>query len=123
MSTILVVEDNPSNRQPMARLLRAEGYETLCVDNGQSALEALSFMTPDLVLLDLMMPVMDGLEFLKILRQNSMWAALPVIVCTAKPTGDPSVQQARSFGVKDFFQKMHFGPDQLFTSIHRNLAV
>jgi len=41
MSTILVVEDNPSNRQPMARLLHAEGYETLCVGNGEAALEAL----------------------------------------------------------------------------------
>jgi CheY-like chemotaxis protein len=96
-------------------------HETLCVENGQGALEALRFMKPDLVLLDLMMPVMDGMEFLKILRQNARWAALPVIVCTAKPTGDPSVQQARRFGVKDFFRKLDFTLDQLVTSIHQNL--
>ena len=122
MSSILVVEDNLSSRQPMARLLRAEGYETFCVDNGQAALEVIGFMEPDLVLLDLMMPVMDGMEFLKILRQNVRWADLPVIVCTAKPPGDPCIQQARSYGVKDVFQKMNFSVDQLVTSIHRNLA-
>jgi CheY-like chemotaxis protein len=78
-------------------------------------------MKPDLVLLDLMMPVMDGVEFLKILRQNARWATLPVIVCSAKRPGDPYIQQARSFGVKDFFQKMDFSVEQLFTSIHRSL--
>jgi CheY-like chemotaxis protein len=68
------------------------------------------------------MPVMDGMEFLKILRQNVRWATLPVIVCTAKATGDATVQQARRFGVKDFFQKLDFTLDQLVTSIHQNLA-
>jgi CheY-like chemotaxis protein len=122
MSTILVVEDNASNRQPMARLLRAEGYDTLCVDNGQEALEALRFMTPDLVLLDMLMPVMDGLEFLEVLRQNTQWAALPVILWTAHPASDPRVQEARRLGIKDFFRKMDFTLDQLFSSIHQNLA-
>ncbi len=122
MSTILLIEDSASSRQPMVRLLRAEGYDTLCVENGRAALEALAVMKPDLVILDLAMPVMDGMEFLKVLRQNAQWAALPVIVCTARPSGDPSVLHARSLGVKDFFRKMDFTVDQLFTSIHRNLA-
>jgi CheY-like chemotaxis protein len=122
MSIILIVEDNVSIRQPMARLLRSEGYESICVENGRAALEAIGMLKPDLVLLDLIMPVMDGMEFLKILRQNARWAGLPVIVCSGASPGDPCFQQARHLGVKDFFHKMNFSTDQLFTSIHRNLA-
>jgi len=82
--TILVIEDDATSRLLMARLLRFEGYETLSAGNGEQALEMLGFMKPALILLDLMMPVMDGFEFAAELRRREDWRAVPVIVLTAK---------------------------------------
>ena len=122
MLTILVVEDNACIRKPMARLLRFEGFETFCAGNGQEALDALDLVRPDLILLDLMMPVMGGVEFLTILRDNPLWANLPVIVMTARPPDDDSVRAARLLGAKEYFLTADFTLGQLCTSIRRNLA-
>jgi len=120
--TILVIEDDATSRLLMARLLRFEGYETLSAGNGEQALEMLGFMKPALILLDLMMPVMDGLEFLKILRKNYQWANVPVIIWTATVMECPSLREVRLLGVKDCFQKSHCTLDQLYTSIRRHAA-
>jgi CheY-like chemotaxis protein len=120
--TILVVEDDASSRHPMARLLRCQGYETLCAENGEQALQMLSFMKPDFILLDLMMPLMDGLEFLRILRKSFQWSDLPVIVWTATVPEDPAIREARLLGVKDCFIKSVFTLEQLYTSIRRHAA-
>lgn len=122
MKTILVVDDSVANRQPMARLLRSQGYETLCVGNGMEAVETFHFTTPDLILLDLMMPVMDGLGLLKKMQHHPVWANLPVIVVTAKPSDDVALQHARQLGAKECFVKADFTLDQLFTSIRRHIA-
>ena len=77
---------------------------------------------PDLILLDLMMPVMDGLSFLRVLRQNPQWSDVPVIVVTAKPSEDEAHDEARLLGARECFVKAQFTLDQLFTSIRRLVA-
>ncbi len=120
-STILIVEDNAGTRQPLARLLRYEGYETLCTKDGEEALEALRFMRPSLILLDLLLPIMDGVEFLKVMRKNSRWEDIPVIVWSGASSDHPSVQAAHQLGARDYFVKAHFTMEQLLTSIRRHL--
>jgi CheY-like chemotaxis protein len=68
----------------MVRMLEKSGCSAKAVGNGREALEAISAEEPDLILLDLMMPVMDGFEFLMQLRSQPRWRELPVIVVTAK---------------------------------------
>lgn len=121
-STILIVEDNAGTRQPLARLLRYEGYETLCVKDGEEALEALRFMRPALILLDLLLPVMDGVEFLKVMRKNSGWEDIPVIVWSGAGRDHPSVQAAHLLGARDYFIKSQFTMEQLLASMRRHLA-
>ena len=118
---ILIVEDNLANRLPMARLLRTEGFETFCARNGQDALDALKFMQPDLILLDLMMPAMGGVEFLKILRGDPVRADLPVIVFTGLAAHDESIAAALRLGAKECFLKADFTFDRLLTAIRRHL--
>jgi len=65
MSLILIADDHPIAREPLARLLKYEGYETACAANGIEALDAVRARRPDLILLDLMMPKMNGLAFLR----------------------------------------------------------
>src|SRR3954447_18911488 len=69
MTFILIADDHPIAREPLARLLKHEGYETACAANGLEALEVLRERRPDLILLDMMMPKMGGLAFLRALRQ------------------------------------------------------
>lgn len=80
---ILVVDDTPSARELIEAALEPEGYEILLATNGFEALAALEQTRPDLVLLDVMMPGMDGLEVCRRIRADPRWRTLPVILITA----------------------------------------
>jgi CheY-like chemotaxis protein len=83
-STVLLVEDNAANREMTQRQLEKTPWQVIEAENGRQALEQLQDHQPDVILLDLMMPEMDGFEFLSIMRQNPEWCSIPVIVITAK---------------------------------------
>lgn len=78
---IMIVEDEEKIRETVAEFLQAEGYETISAKDGEEALQLFGKKQPDLVILDLMLPKVDGLEVCKELRQNS---AVPVIMVTAR---------------------------------------
>ncbi len=81
---ILVVDDQPDVRERSVRALNAVGYTVIEAENGAEALEIAADQAPDLVLLDLLMPVMDGFEFLDLFRQTAGGRSVPVIVVTSK---------------------------------------
>ncbi|MEN9572163.1 MAG: hypothetical protein RL514_18 [Verrucomicrobiota bacterium] len=81
---VLVVEDNDFDQQVFASGLAAEGVEYRMVSTGREALAAVEQFNPDLILLDLLLPEMDGMEFLQHLRQNPLHEHLPVFIVTAK---------------------------------------
>lgn len=83
-SRVLVVEDDPGNRELLIRMLEKDGYQVTGAENGSLALESIAANPPALILLDLMMPVMDGFAFLEALRQQPDFAEIPVVVVTAK---------------------------------------
>jgi len=84
---ILVVDDEAAARAMLNQFLSSLGLEVVEAADGQEALEAIRMEAPDAVLLDLVMPVMDGMTFLKRLRANPLHSGLPVIVLTAKELG------------------------------------
>jgi PAS domain S-box-containing protein len=81
---VLIVEDDESTREYMRRVLEQEGWKTILTDNGLAGIEQLQKDLPSLILLDLMMPGMDGFQFLQTIRAREEWRAVPVIVITAK---------------------------------------
>jgi len=81
---VLLVEDDAETRQMMARTLEKAGWSVSQAGNGQEALDIMDTMQPRLILLDLMMPVMDGFNFLAAMREKPEWRHIPVIVVTAK---------------------------------------
>ncbi len=83
-TSVLVVEDNTENREMMHRQLTKAGWHVLEAQNGRRALEMMQHEQPEVILLDLMMPEMNGFEFIRELRQHPQWRSLPVIVLTAK---------------------------------------
>jgi CheY-like chemotaxis protein/anti-sigma regulatory factor (Ser/Thr protein kinase) len=84
VSSVMLVEDDLPTRSVMARLLEKMDWMVYEAGNGQEALDLLGQHKPNLILLDLMMPVMDGFEFLTRMRANSDWIHIPVMVLTAK---------------------------------------
>ncbi len=81
---ILIVDDEPNIVVPLQFLMEQNGYEVMVAQNGEEAVETLSERRPDLVLLDIMLPGMDGYEVCEILRSNSEWKDIKIILLTAK---------------------------------------
>ena len=103
-STILVVDDLPANRDLMGRRLERSGFRVLTAASGQEALDLLRRSPVDLVLLDIMMPGMTGLDVLRALRLAPSTAHLPVVMVTAK-TDSQDVVEALSLGANDYVTK------------------
>ena len=114
--SVLVIEDDETTSEMMTRMLHKEGYAAHKADNGRLALEQIKREQPNLILLDLMMPEMDGFEFIAELRQESHLSEIPVIVLTAKTiTADD--RNKLNGSVKDIIQKGSFNRSQLLEEI------
>jgi CheY-like chemotaxis protein len=81
---VLVVEDHADLRELTRRMLEQEGCVVAEAENGRVALERVAENRPELIVLDLMMPEMDGFSFIEALRQNEAWRSIPIVVVTAK---------------------------------------
>ena len=81
--TIMIVEDNELNMKLFNDLLRAHGYETLPMRNGHEALDALESQRPDLIIMDIQLPQISGLEVTRIIKQDDRLKHIPVIAVTA----------------------------------------
>jgi two-component system cell cycle response regulator DivK len=101
---VLLVEDNDDLRCLFARLMRLYGCEVYKAADGRSALDAVLEVTPDLVVTDLMMPEMDGVELIGRLRAIPELASVPAVVITADATGEAE-RRARRAGAVDFLIK------------------
>jgi CheY-like chemotaxis protein len=104
MPRVLLVEDAPFLRYAFGRLLRLQGFEVREAHDGQDALQCLEDFHPQLVLTDLMMPVMSGLELISRLRDRPDTAAVPIVAITADATTQAE-EQARRAGAADFITK------------------
>jgi two-component system cell cycle response regulator DivK len=83
MPRILLVEDNEMNRDMLSRRLERRGYEILCATDGQSGVDAAASSTPDLILMDMSLPVIDGWEATRRIKSNPATSTIPVIALTA----------------------------------------
>ncbi|MDH5675696.1 MAG: response regulator [Myxococcales bacterium] len=101
---VLVVDDNADNRDLLSRRLKRRGYETVPAADGQEALDCVGNDRFDLVLLDIRMPGMDGIEVLRHIRERSNKIELPIIMVTAE-TDSAQVVRAISLGANDYVTK------------------
>jgi CheY-like chemotaxis protein len=101
---VLLVEDAPFLRYAFGRLLRLNGFEVLETTDGHEALECVKDFQPDLVVTDLMMPVMDGIELIRRLREDPITADLPILAITADPS-ELTERRARQAGAAEFLTK------------------
>jgi signal transduction histidine kinase/DNA-binding response OmpR family regulator len=113
---VLVVEDDDDTREMMARTLASDGWAVRQAANGRLALDCVSEAVPDLILLDLMMPEIDGFEFIAQLREKEAWRSIPVVVLTAKDiTAEDHLRLQGN--VRKVFRKASFSRDELVGEI------
>lgn len=119
---VLIVDDDPAILTNLKALLTPWGLEVFTLAEPQKFWEVLIATTPNLVVLDLEMPLVSGLELCQVIRQDSQWGDLPILVVTAH-TDAESLQQAFAAGADDFITKPVLGPElvtRILSRIERN---
>jgi PAS domain S-box-containing protein len=114
---ILVVEDDPHTREMLRRSLRKAGWSPIEADNGRKGIEALRKEQPALILLDLMMPQMDGFEFAAELQKHEQWRSIPVVVLTAKEVTEEDLARLNG-GVLKILAKGATSRDEILKQVH-----
>jgi len=117
---VLIVEDDPTTQEMMELMLTKEGLMVVTANNGRDGMEKMAKQQPDLILLDLMMPEMDGFEFVTLLRQNQEWRKIPVVVLTAKDITSEDRIKLRN-QVQNIFQKSVYDKNKLLSEIQELL--
>lgn len=121
MSLVLIVDDNPDACTPLARLMRILGHRGECAFSGEDALAFLESHEVDLMILDMMMPGMDGLEVLRHVRANPRTAKLQVVMFSA--ISDPGFRQhALQKGANDYWVKASIDFAELRTRVGQFLG-
>ena len=115
--TILLVEDAEAVIIQMKDMLAAEGYNIMVARNGREALEQISHKIPDAMILDLMMPGVDGFEVLKRIREGEKTDQLPVIILTAKYVTKEELSFLKNNGIVQLIQKGDINKDQLLNAV------
>lgn len=117
---VLVADDETTTTAMLHHILSRAGYRVESVHDGQAALDAVERLQPDILLLDVLMPVLNGFETLRQLRENPATMLLPVIIITANAREPADVARGLRLGANDYIQKP-FAPLELLARIESNL--
>lgn len=121
MAKILIVDDDADTRESLATIFRAHGHVVACVPNGREALAHTLADLPDVVLLDMLMPEMDGPSFLEVIRSYLRIQSLSVVVLTG--LGDsPMIDRARAMKVNTILAKGKATPDDIVKAVEEAVA-
>ena len=120
MRKILLVEDEPLLRETYEIILATQPYKSDVAENGEQALQMFNSQTYDLVLLDIMMPVMNGVQFLEELNKTNAAEKSKIVIMSNLSSGR-EFERARELGVDDFILKSDLSPKQLIARIRSYL--
>jgi DNA-binding response OmpR family regulator len=114
---ILLVEDDPMVVKMYQRKLTLEGFDLTLAYNGEEGLEALAKGRPDIILLDVMMPKMNGFEMLKIIKADPGLKDIPVVILTNLGDRSEDVEKSKDFGADDYWVKANMPLNELTSKI------
>src|SRR5881409_1965877 len=117
---ILVVDDTPANIQTVAAILKGQGYQLSVATNSKQALDVLEKIRPDLILLDVMMPELDGFETCQRIKSAEAWRDIPVIFLTAK-TDTADIVKGFEMGAVDYVGRP-FNAHELLARVNTHLT-
>lgn len=117
---VLIVEDDKDTQTLMKQLIQKENQQPLLASNGLEALEIMKSKTPDIILLDLMMPEMNGFEFVAEIKQNKDWDYIPIIIITAKDITQEDREKLKG-NVENILQKGSYNQKDLIKEIKKQI--
>ena len=120
MKKILFIEDEPTLQKAINKFLENEGYEIISAIDGELGVKMAKKTLPNLILLDLILPKMNGFEVLKELKKNESTKNIPVIVLT-NLEGSADVEKAISLGAKDYLIKANYELSEISKKIKKSL--
>lgn len=121
MAKILIVDDEPILRQLFQKVIEHDGHTVVTAANGREALQVMREQVPDLIMLDMQMPAMDGTTFLRLIRRHQDWANIPVVIMSAM-ANKCDVQNVGALGVRDYVLKAGFSLPVLRKRISKYLV-
>ena len=113
---VLLAEDDVFVASIYQTKLRQEGFEIETAENGLEAMKKIEKFIPDLILLDILMPYLDGVSVLRKIKSNEEWKNIPVIMLTNLSEKE-KVEEALSLGANDYLIKSHFTPSEVMIKI------
>ena len=117
MSRILIIEDDPYVRALYQKLFDLQKYEVLIAKNGTEGLELAQTQRPNIILLDILMPQIDGLAVLKTLKSDPLTKNIPVLMLTNIGSQEV-IRKATELGADAFMVKADFSPDQILSQVN-----
>ncbi|MBI3808417.1 MAG: response regulator [Nitrospirae bacterium] len=121
MTKIVVADDDRMFRKAAETTLRRQGYEVVTASDGEEALQLIRSERPDIIVLDLIMPKLQGFDVLQVLKQDSVTAAIPVIVLSSL-TQEQDKQEALDLGASAYFNKATFSLGELVKQVENTLT-
>ena len=118
--TILIIEDDKFLREMIAKRLQEEGYNVSMAVDGEEGIKKIQGEKPDLILLDLILPGIDGFEVLERMRKDSELAKIPVVILSNLGQKE-EVERGLSLGAVDYLIKAHFTPREIIDKIKKVL--
>lgn len=119
MAKVLIVEDNKTLNQVYTFILKKEGHQVTGALDGDEGLAAAKKLRPDVILLDILMPKMDGITFLKKFSRAKSHEAIVIILSNLDE--DPEVREARKLGARDYILKASVSPSELVAIVNKYL--
>ena len=121
MTRVLVIDDEPAIADVLRMLLEFRGHEVLTANDGSRGFATAQRQTPDVIVLDLMMPVMDGFTALEALRSDERTAEIPVVILSALGSAEVR-QRCHALGARTFLQKP-YNPEDLLRAVEGSALV
>jgi CheY-like chemotaxis protein len=120
LANVLIIDDDPENCELLTRALARAGHGVRCAPGYREAMKSLLAATPDLVVLDVLMPAMDGVTLLEVIRSSPRWLFLPVVILTAFPE-DPRLADVAALGVDRVFAKAGYDLNDLLDHVAKRV--
>jgi len=120
---ILIVEDEDAMRHALAEKFRHSGFNVITAPDGEAGLEVANKEKPDLIMLDILMPKMDGISLTKNIREGSSWGNQVPIIMLTNLTDPDSVSEVAAFGVFDFLVKTDWKLSDVVDLVRAKLGI
>ena len=118
---ILIIEDEITLLEAIERKLKIEGFQTITAMDGKEGMRKIETEKPDLILLDIMMPVMDGFEVLEEMKRKEYLPKIPVIIISN--SGQPvEIDKIKKLGAKDWLIKTNFNPQEVIEKVKKQIG-